>query len=225
MELGFMGAGWRLLLNSAGPWSQVWAITSRPVQTNDRYGYEPRGFGVTQNQENPRKSCEKVHFSESWICNPLTPVQSKHTFLCLRFGRKNDQKSLPKASQNRPKIIKKRLSSLSRIHAEKAEMQNAKNAKKCRKMTSKRDYFFVAEVSPKSQKSEVSSKWAPRPPKWAPGPPKSLKIMRVWSPKIKKILEKKTSRNGTVAGYARSALDRTNHARLLWMNACICHPM
>ena len=75
------------------------------------------------------KSCEKVHFPESWICNPHTPVQSKHTFLCSSFGRKNDQKSLPKAPQNRPKIIKKRLSSLSRIHAEKAETQNAKNAK------------------------------------------------------------------------------------------------
>ena len=82
------------------------------------------------------KSCEKVHFPESWICNPHTPVQSKHTFLCSRFGRKNDQKSLPKAPQNRPKIIKKRLSSLSRIHAEKAETQNAKNTKKRRKWKS-----------------------------------------------------------------------------------------
>ena len=59
--------------------------------------------------------------------------------------------------------------------------KNTKNCiQKVSNMTSKRDSFFVAERSPKSQKSEVSSKWAPRPPKWAPGPPKSLKIMRIW---------------------------------------------
>ena len=111
------------------------------------------------------KSCEKVHFPESWICNPHTPVQSKHTFLCSRFGRKNDQKSLPKAPQNRPKIIKKRLSSLSRIHAEKAETQNAKKSKKCQKRVSNGRGGFAHKSHQNHKKSEVSSKWAPRPPK------------------------------------------------------------
>ena len=52
-----------------------------------------------------------MHFPESWICNPHTPVQSKHTFSFSRFGRKSDPKSLPKAPQNRPKSIKNRSSS------------------------------------------------------------------------------------------------------------------
>ena len=32
-------------------------------------------------------------------------------------------------------------------------------------LTSKVDYFFAPEKSSKSHKSEISSKWAPRPPK------------------------------------------------------------
>ena len=62
-------------------------------------------------QKKDGKSCEKVHFSESWICNPLTPVQSKHTFSFSRSGRKSDPKSLPKAPQNRPKSTKNRFPS------------------------------------------------------------------------------------------------------------------
>ena len=122
------------------------------------------------------KSCGKVHFPESWICNPHTPVQSKHTFLCSRFGRKNDQKSLPKAPQNRPKIIKKRLSSLSRIHAEKADTQNAKNAKKCRKWTSKVTTPFARKTLQNHKKSGIPSKWAPRPPQASKMSPWASKI-------------------------------------------------
>ena len=44
------------------------------------------------------KSRGKVYFPESWICNPYTPVQSKHTFSFSRFDRKSDAKSLPKWS-------------------------------------------------------------------------------------------------------------------------------
>ena len=58
-------------------------------------------------------------------------------------------------------------------HKKSRKMGTEKNTKNCiqkvSKMTSTRDSFFAAERSPKSQKSEVSSKWAPRPPKWAPG--------------------------------------------------------
>ena len=107
----------------------------------------PREPKIAQNRQKscsrglPESTRQKITKNdaiwEGWICNPHTPVQSKHTFLISRFGQKSDPKSLPKAPQNRPKIIKKRLSSLSRIHAEKAETQNAQNAKQCRKLTSK----------------------------------------------------------------------------------------
>ena len=115
-------------------WSQM-VSPREPKIAQNRQKSCSRGLPESTRQKVPKNDA----IWEGWICNPHTPVQSKHTFLCSRFGRKNDQKSLQKAPQNRPKIIKKRLSSLSRIHAEKAETQNAKNAKKCRKMTSKRE--------------------------------------------------------------------------------------
>ena len=115
------------------------------------------------------KSCGKVHFPESWICNPYTPVQSKHTFSISRFGLKSDPKSLPKAPQNRLKIITKRLSSLSRIHAEKADTQNAKNAKKYRKMLTKNDLVFrigsvskITKISDFFKMGPQASKMSPR---------------------------------------------------------------
>ena len=43
---------------------------------------------------------------EGWICNPHTPVQSKHTFSFSRFGQKSDPKSLPKWSLGAPQLTK-----------------------------------------------------------------------------------------------------------------------
>ena len=64
-----------------------------------------------ESEEKAGKGCEKVYFPESWICNPHTPVQSKHTFSFSRFGRKSDPESLPKAPPNRPKSINNRFPS------------------------------------------------------------------------------------------------------------------
>jgi hypothetical protein len=52
------------------------------------------------------KMIEKVIFPGGWICNPYTPVQSKHTFSFSRFGQKSDPKSLPKWNLGAPKITK-----------------------------------------------------------------------------------------------------------------------
>ena len=67
--------------------------------------------------QNPEKSCsrglpestlKKVTKNdaiwEGWICNPHTPVQSKHTFSFSRFGQKSDPTSLPKWSLGAPQL-------------------------------------------------------------------------------------------------------------------------
>ena len=76
----------------------------------------PREPKIAQNHQKtcsrglPESTRQKVTKNdaiwEGWICNPHTPVQSKHTFSFSRFGRKSDPKSLPKAPQNRLKSIK-----------------------------------------------------------------------------------------------------------------------
>ena len=81
----------------------------------------PREPKIAQNRQKscsrglPESTRQKVTKNdaiwEGWICNPHTPVQSKHTFSFSRFGRKSDPKRLPKAPQNRLKSIKKRFSS------------------------------------------------------------------------------------------------------------------
>ena len=47
------------------------------------------------------KMLEKVIFPEGWICNPHTPVQSKHTFSFLLSSGPRLPKRIQKASQNR----------------------------------------------------------------------------------------------------------------------------
>jgi len=98
-----------------------------------------------------------------WIWRQL------HTFSCffrgpgLRKWSRNGTKMEPPGTQN---------------HKKSKKVGTQKNIKKqdCEKwvrgriLTSKRESFFAPETFPKSQKSEISSKWVPRPPKWALGP-------------------------------------------------------
>ena len=92
----------------------------------------------------------------------------------------------------------------------------------------------MAGLPPKSQQSQKSSQWTPGSPKRAPGPLKSLKITRLTSQSLENQLRTarflhfcdqyflttglenigkhncqnaNKKRNGTVAGYARNALD------------------
>ena len=66
------------------------------------------------------------------------------------------------------------------------EKQHCKKLVLGRILTSKTRYAFAPEASLKSQKSEKSAKWAPRPPKWAPGPLKYLKKHESDHPKSRK---------------------------------------
>ena len=76
----------------------------------------PREPKIAQNRQKscsrglPESTRQKVTKNdaiwEGWICNPHTPVQSKHTFSFSRFGQKSDPKSLPKWSLGAPQITK-----------------------------------------------------------------------------------------------------------------------
>jgi len=76
----------------------------------------PREPKIVQNRQKscsrglPESTRQKVTKNdaiwEGWICNPHTPVQSKHTFSFSRFGQKSDPKSLPKWSLGAPQITK-----------------------------------------------------------------------------------------------------------------------
>ena len=73
------------------------------------------------------------------MCNPLTPVQSKHTFSFSRSGRKSDPKSVPKAPPNRPKSIEKRLSSPCKNSCRKSCHTKCKKCEKYRKRVLQKD--------------------------------------------------------------------------------------
>ena len=47
---------------------------------------------------------EKVIFPEGWICNPHTPVQSKHTFSFSRFVAQGSQKGIKKPPKMEPLV-------------------------------------------------------------------------------------------------------------------------
>ena len=88
----------------------------------------------------------KVFFPEGWICNPHTPVQSKHTFsLSLSSGPRLPKRT-QKASQNgafwHPNHKKTRKTNTQKKIKELMQ--------KVSKNVLKKDYFFVAERSPKS---------------------------------------------------------------------------
>ena len=133
----------------------------------------------------------KVFFPEGWICNPHTPVQSKHTFsfsLCSgprlpkrsqkasqngASGHPNSQKktenqTLKKTLKNECKKYQKKLQKRGRDSWRRGH-QNHKNPSLGLKMCPK-----PPGRVPRHPKCSKSSKNEP------PGPPKSFKIIRIW---------------------------------------------
>ena len=125
-------------------WSQM-AIPRNPKSLKILKNCVPEASLRALLKKSP-KMIGKVIFPEGWICNPRTPVQSKHTFsFSLSSGPRLPKRS-QKASQNgafgHPNHKKTRKTN--------TQKNNKKWMQKVSKNDLKKDYFFVAERSPKS---------------------------------------------------------------------------
>ena len=80
-------------------WSQMVSLRELKIAQNRRKNRVPEASLRALLKKTP-KMIGKVIFPEGWICNPHTPVQSKHTFsFSLSSGPR-----LPKRSQKVPKM-------------------------------------------------------------------------------------------------------------------------
>ena len=132
----------------------------------------------------------KVIFPEGWICNPHTPVQSKHTFsFSLSSGPRLPKKS-HKASQNGAFGHPKSQTNKKNEHSKKHKKHDAKSIKK----GAKNEVPFrggkvskIIKIRALGQNMLQASKRGSQAPKifknhqkMKPRLPKSLKIMRIW---------------------------------------------
>ena len=141
----------------------------------------PREPKIAQNRQKscsrglPESTRQKVTKNdaiwEGWICNPHTPVQSKHTFSFSRFGQKSDPKSLPKWSLGAPQITKNQ-----EKWALKKTLKIA--SQKSQKRSQKGTTFWPGNGTKITKIRALGSKWCPKPPGGVPRHPKYSKIIK-----------------------------------------------
>ena len=148
----------------------------------------------------------KIFFPEGWICNPHTPVQSKHTFsFSLSSGPR-----LPKRRQKVPKMEPLGIPNHKKNRKTNTQKNIKNGCKQYQQMTSKRTSFSWRRGLQNHKNPSLGSKYAPSLQKRFPGTQNIQKSSKK-SPRASKIAQnhenlvtqnqenprKKTSRNGT----------------------------